>query len=95
VRDAGEAATFKVCSLICFFFVIRRYDTKVVFFFPTDFVSGLLPILFSSLYCSFGGTGIVQLVFSGNEEAKAVVSFHGGLTTLPTAETNVTPYTLM
>lgn len=45
-------------------------------------------------YC-FGGTGIIQLAFSGNDEVKVVVSFHGGLETLPTAETNVTPYTLM
>jgi len=45
-------------------------------------------------YC-FGGTGVIQLAFSGNDEVKAVVSFHGGLTDLPAPETNVTPYTLM
>lgn len=45
-------------------------------------------------YC-FGGTGVIQLAFSGNDEVKAVVSFHGGLTDLPSPNTNVTPYTLM
>jgi dienelactone hydrolase len=45
-------------------------------------------------YC-LGGTGIIQLAFSGNDEVKGVVSFHGGLTTLPPAAGNITPYTLM
>ena len=45
-------------------------------------------------YC-FGGTGIIQLAFSGNDEVKIVVSFHGGLTDLPFPEVEVKPYTLM
>ena len=45
-------------------------------------------------YC-FGGTGIVELAFSGDDDAKVVVAFHGGLQTLPNADTNVAPYTLM
>lgn len=45
-------------------------------------------------YC-FGGTGIVELAFSGNADAKLVVAYHGGLQTLPNPDTNVTPYTLM
>ena len=45
-------------------------------------------------YC-FGGTGIIQLAFSGNDEVKIVVSFHGGLTDLPFPEVAVKPYTLM
>jgi dienelactone hydrolase len=45
-------------------------------------------------YC-FGGTGIVQLAFAGSSDAKVVVSFHGGLNTLPTPTANITPYTLM
>lgn len=45
-------------------------------------------------YC-FGGTGIIELAFSGNDEVKIVVSFHGGLTNLPSPDVDVTPYTLM
>jgi dienelactone hydrolase len=45
-------------------------------------------------YC-FGGTGIIQLAFSGNDEVQVVVSFHGGLTNLTDPVTTITPYTLM
>jgi dienelactone hydrolase len=45
-------------------------------------------------YC-FGGTGIIQLAFSGNSDVKVVVSFHGGLTSLPNVTTDIMPYTLM
>jgi dienelactone hydrolase len=45
-------------------------------------------------YC-FGGSGIIQLAFSGNKDVKAVVSFHGGLTSLPNVTTEILPYTLM
>lgn len=41
------------------------------------------------------GTGVIQLAFSGNDEVKIVVSFHGGLTDLPFPQVDVTPYTLM
>jgi hypothetical protein len=45
-------------------------------------------------YC-FGGTGVIQLAFSGNTEAKIVVSFHGGLTELPDVSADIFPYTLI
>jgi dienelactone hydrolase len=45
-------------------------------------------------YC-FGGTGVIQLAFSGNVDVKAVVSFHGGLTNLTDPTTSIAPYTLM
>lgn len=45
-------------------------------------------------YC-LGGTGTIQLAFSGKTEVKAVVAFHGGLNVLPSPNANVTPYTLM
>jgi len=55
-------------------------------------------------YC-FGGTGILYLAISGNDQAKVVVSFHGGLSDIPeidspvatsALETDVmTPYVLM
>jgi len=45
-------------------------------------------------YC-FGGTGIVNLAFSGFSDAKVVVSLHGGLTDLPSVTTDIAPYTLM
>jgi dienelactone hydrolase len=45
-------------------------------------------------YC-FGGTGVIQLAFSGDPTAKVVVSFHGGLAELPTVTTSIVPYTLM
>jgi dienelactone hydrolase len=41
-------------------------------------------------YC-FGGTGIIQLAFSGNDEVKAVVSFHGGLTNLTDPAASIIP----
>jgi dienelactone hydrolase len=45
-------------------------------------------------YC-FGGTGVIQLAFSGNAAAKVVVSFHGGLSNLPNVTSSIVPYTLM
>lgn len=45
-------------------------------------------------YC-FGGTGMIQLAFSGNDEVKIVTSFHGGLTSLPEVTTPVYPYVQM
>ena len=47
-------------------------------------------------YC-LGGTGVIQLAFSGNNETQVVVSFHGGHAgpDLPVASQNVTPYTLV
>jgi dienelactone hydrolase len=45
-------------------------------------------------YC-FGGTGVIQLAFSGDSAAKVVVSFHGGLTELPSVTASIVPYTLM
>jgi dienelactone hydrolase len=47
-------------------------------------------------YC-MGGTGVIQLAFSGNNETKVVASFHGGHAgpDLPVATQNVTPYTLV
>lgn len=40
-----------------------------------------------------GGTGISELAFSGNDEVKVVVSFRGGLQSLPDPSVNTTPYT--
>jgi dienelactone hydrolase len=47
-------------------------------------------------YC-LGGTGVIQLAFSGNNETKVVASFHGGHAgpDLPVASQNITPYTLV
>jgi predicted esterase len=42
----------------------------------------------------FGGTGVIQLAFSGNDEVKRAVSFHGGLADLPFPQVDVKPYTL-
>lgn len=45
-------------------------------------------------YC-FGGTGVIELAFSGNDDVKIVVSFHGGLRTLPQNEVDIEPYVLI
>jgi hypothetical protein len=44
---------------------------------------------------AIGGTGIIELAFSGNDKVKAVVSFHGGLASLPNATVAIAPYTLV
>ena len=45
-------------------------------------------------YC-FGGTGMIDLAFAGNNETKIVTAFHGGLTPLPNVTVPISPYTLM
>ena len=46
-------------------------------------------------YC-FGGTGVVNFAFSGLQNVKAVVPFHGGLTSLAPIQTDaVYPYILV
>jgi len=46
-------------------------------------------------YC-FGGTGVVDFAFAGKDNVKAVVPFHGGLTSLQPVETDdVKPYMLV
>lgn len=46
-------------------------------------------------YC-FGGTGVVDYAFSGLNNVKAVVPFHGGLTSLaPIEDDNIYPYVLI
>jgi dienelactone hydrolase len=46
-------------------------------------------------YC-FGGTGVVNYAFSGLQNVKAVVPFHGGLTSLAPIQTDVIyPYVLV
>ena len=46
-------------------------------------------------YC-FGGTGVVNYAFSGLQNVKAVVPFHGGLTSLAPVQTDsVYPYMLV
>lgn len=45
-------------------------------------------------YC-FGGTGIIEYAFTGRDDAQIVVSFHGGLQTLPQNEVDIKPYVLI
>jgi len=45
-------------------------------------------------YC-FGGTGIIEYAFSGSDDVKIVVSFHGGLRSLPQNEVDIEPYVLI
>ena len=45
-------------------------------------------------YC-FGGTGIIEYAFSGRDDVKIVVSFHGGLSELPQNEVDIKPYVLI
>ena len=45
-------------------------------------------------YC-FGGTGIIEYAFSGRDDVLAVVSFHGGLTSLPQNSVDIKPYVLV
>lgn len=71
---------------------VQRIERAIEQVFSYDFVDtdGIAVIG----YC-FGGTGIIQLAFSGNRDVKVVVSFHGGLTELPNVTTAIVPYTLM
>ena len=45
-------------------------------------------------YC-FGGTGIIEYAFSGRDDVKIAVSFHGGLQTLPQNQVDIKPYVLI
>lgn len=45
-------------------------------------------------YC-FGGTGIIEYAFTGRDDVKIVVSFHGGLQTLPQNQVDIKPYVLI
>jgi hypothetical protein len=44
---------------------------------------------------AIGGTGIIELAFSGNDNVKVVVSFHGGLASVPDPTVAIAPYTLV
>jgi dienelactone hydrolase len=45
-------------------------------------------------YC-FGGTGIIEYAFSGRDDVEIVVSFHGGLQSLPNTTVDIKPYVLV
>eukprot|EP00592_Proboscia_alata_P014804 CAMPEP_0194397656 /NCGR_PEP_ID=MMETSP0174-20130528/125665_1 /TAXON_ID=216777 /ORGANISM="Proboscia alata, Strain PI-D3" /LENGTH=971 /DNA_ID=CAMNT_0039193857 /DNA_START=24 /DNA_END=2940 /DNA_ORIENTATION=- len=45
-------------------------------------------------YC-FGGTGVVTYAFSGAEDAKIAVAFHGGLTSLPSPSPEIKSHILI
>jgi dienelactone hydrolase len=45
-------------------------------------------------YC-FGGTGIIEYAFSGSDDVAIVVSFHGGLQSLPNNTVDIKPYVLV
>lgn len=45
-------------------------------------------------YC-FGGTGVLQYALNGNDDVAAIVSFHGGLSSLPEDPMTVGPKVLV
>mmetsp|Transcript_9636 Transcript_9636/g.21405 ORF Transcript_9636/g.21405 Transcript_9636/m.21405 type:complete len:570 (-) Transcript_9636:180-1889(-) len=59
---------------------VGRIDAAIDQVSSFDYVDSNSIVLFG--YC-FGGTGVLQYGFDGSGDVKGVVSFHGGLTTLP------------